>query len=284
MTEPLIQLVVSLLVAGGVVVAVWAGTEFWNPALDWMEGDLGDKLRRLRRNPKNLRQYIIGWLFVGLLFVLGLWILYDMAVIGVCVAALWVSVPWWYLRRLAEQRRILIEDQLADAMVSLSSAIRAGLSLAQALDIIAKQSPAPISEEFSQIVGEYQMGKPLERALVEAKERLRSENFALFAAAMEASRQSGGRLNETVDRIAHSVRELQRLERKVESETAQARASAFYMAIAPVFILAIYYWVVDPQNTERLFQTFWGQVILSIALILNVVAYLWSRHILNPDI
>ena len=45
-------------------------------------------------------------------------------------------------------------------------------------------------------------------------ERLRSENFALFAAAMEASRESGGRLNETVDRIAHSVRELQRLERK----------------------------------------------------------------------
>jgi len=128
------------------------------------------------------------------------------------------------------------------------------------------------------------LGKPLERCLVETKDRLKSENFALFTAAMEASRESGGRLNETVDRIAHSVRELQRLERKVESETAQARASAFYMALAPAAILAIYYFIVDPVNTTRLFTTVAGQVILSTALVLNVIAYLWARQILNPDI
>ena len=75
---------------------------------------------------------------------------------------------------------------------------------------------------------------------------------------MEASRESGGRLNETVERIAHSVRELQRLERKIISETAQARASAFYMALAPVFVLALYYWVVDRENTIRLFEDVFG--------------------------
>ena len=45
-----------------------------------------------------------------------------------------------------------------------------------------------------------------------------------------------GRLNETVERIAQSVLEMQRLERKIRSETAQARKSAVYMAIAPAFI------------------------------------------------
>ncbi len=283
MSAQLIPLLSSLLVAGGVVLAIWAGAEYWEPVLAWVEKDLRDKFRRLRKNPGNLRRLIVGWLLTALGITVGMGFV-GLPILGLCASSLWICVPWWYLRRLAEQRRILIEDQLADAMVSLSSAIRAGLSLAQALDILAKQSPKPISEEFSQIVGEYEMGKPLERCLSEAKERLRSENFALFAAAMEASRQSGGRLNETVDRIAHSVRELQRLERKVESETAQARASAFYMAIAPVFILAVYYWIVDPVNTDRLFTTLWGQILLSVALILNVVAYLWARHILNPEI
>jgi hypothetical protein len=33
-----------------------------------------------------------------------------------------------------------------------------------------------------------------------------------------------------------------------------------------------------------LFVTVPGQVILSAALILNVMAYLWARQILNPDI
>jgi len=35
-----------------------------------------------------------------------------------------------------------------------------------------------------------------------------------------ASHESGGRLNETVERIADSVLEMQRLERKINSETA----------------------------------------------------------------
>ena len=132
--------------------------------------------------------------------------------------------------------------------------------------------------------GEYQMGKPLERVLVETRDRLKSENFALFAAAMQASRESGGRLNETVERIAHSVMELQRLERKVVSETAQARTSAVYMALAPFAVMVMYYFFIDPQNTERLFTTVPGQLILCTSLIFNLVAYLWARKILNADI
>ena len=119
--------------------------------------------------------------------------------------------------------------------------------------------------------------------MTEARARLGSENFALFAAALLASHESGGRLNETVERIAQSVRELQRLDRKVMAETAQARKSAIYMAMAPAFILVAYYFV-DPHNTRLLFTEIFGQLLLAIALVLNVVAYLWARVILNPDI
>jgi tight adherence protein B len=128
------------------------------------------------------------------------------------------------------------------------------------------------------------MGKPLERVLLETRDRLKSENFALFAAAMQASRESGGRLNETVERIAHSVMELQRLERKIVSETAQARTSAVYMALAPFAVMLMYYFFIDPENTERLFTTVPGQLILCTSLVFNLVAYLWARKILNADI
>ena len=66
--------------------------------------------------------------------------------------------------------------------------------------------------------------------------------------------------------------------------TTQARSSAVYMAMAPVVVLAVYYFVIDKENTTRLFTTFWGQVMLCTALVLNVIAYLWARAILNPDI
>lgn len=273
----------NLMVGAAAGVLAWSGQGYYSRALDYVERDFADKLRRLRTSTRHLRKYLLAWtvLVAGSFF--SLWIALDSFVLGLCLAVLLVCVPWYALRRMAQNYKQKIEDQLADAMVTLSSAIKAGLSLAQALKLLADQCPRPIADEFQQITSEFHLGKPLERTLKEARDRLRSENFALFAAALLASRESGGRLNETVDRIAHSVLELQRLERKIISETAQARTSAVYMALAPAIILVVYYFV-DPINTTRLFVTVPGQVLLSISLVLNVVAYVWARHILNPDI
>lgn len=248
-----------------------------------LSDDLADKLRRLRAKPRRLRAYLIVWLALIVATLVVFIVLLESLVWALLAAALLGAIPYYIVRRMAERHRRKIEDQLADAMVTLANAVRAGLSLPQSLEILSSQCPRPINLEFQQIVGEYRMGKPLERTLLEAKDRLRSENFALFAAAMLAAHESGGRLNETVERIAQSVLEMQRLERKVSSETAQARKSAVYMALAPALILTVYYFV-DPQNTTLLFTTVFGQVLLGAAVVLNVVAYLWARMLLNPDI
>jgi tight adherence protein B len=257
--------------------------EYYLAGIDFIERDLSEKLRRLRTPTQHLRRYLIAWtaLVAGSLFLFWLWL--DSLAFGLVAAVFLACAPWYLVRRMAERYRQRVEDQFADAMVAFSSAVKAGLSLAQCLELLADQTPRPIQNEFRQIVAEYKLGKPLERTLTEAKERLKSENFALFAAAVLASRESGGRLNETVDRIAHSVLELQRLERKITSETAQARRSAIYMAIAPLVILVVYYFV-DPVNTTRLFTTVPGQVLLSISIVLDAIAYIWARAILTPDI
>lgn len=263
--------------------ASYAGSTYLARALNAMERDLADKLRRLRASARHLRRYLIGWLVVmGCAFV-GFWFGLGSLIFAVLIVLFLAAAPWYLLRRMAKHRKQKIEDQLADAMVTLASAVRAGLSLAQSLEILAAECPKPINTEFHQMVAEYKLGKPLDRTLTEAKERLRSENFALFAAALLASHESGGRLNETVERIAQSVLELQRLERKVMAETAQARKSAVYMAMAPALILAVYYFV-DPVNTTLLFTRMVGQMFLATAFLLNVLAYLWARAILNPDI
>ena len=272
------------LMGGAVALLAYSGEEWYNRALGAMEADFRIKLRKLRISAKNLRKWLIAWTILVLTCFLTFWLVLEVPIFGVLFSALLIGGPWYLVGRMAERRHEKIEDQLADSMVALSSAIRAGLSLGQSLKILADQCPHPINQEFRQIVGEFTMGKPLEQCLVETRDRLNSENFALFSAAMLASRESGGRLNETVERIAHSVLEMQRVERKVRSETSQARTSAVYMAMAPFFILLLYYFVVDPVNTEKLFTTFPGQLILSVAIVFNVVAYLWARHILNPDI
>ena len=273
------SLITGLCVAG---IAI-TNRENYSEFLDFVERDLYDRLRSMRAATKNLRRWINLWVAMVIAIFLTLWLAMDAFPPAIVCGALLSAGPWYLIRRWSNARRQKIEDQLADSMVGFSSAIRAGMSIAQAVEMLADENPRPICQEFRQIIGEYQMGKPLERTLTEAKERLKSENFVLFAAALLASRESGGKLNETVDRIAKSVLEVQRLERKVRAETAQARKSAVYMAIIPLILLIVYFFI-DPVNTTLLFTTFIGQLMLSAAFLLNLIAYLWALKILNPDI
>jgi tight adherence protein B len=277
------KIVLCLLTGLCISSAAFVGRVGFASLLDVVEGDLDDRLRSLKIKPTRLRSWIHVWLGILLTVFLALWLVTDGFVLAALVALFLAAGPWYLIRRVAARRREKIEDQLADAMVMFSASIRAGLSLAQALDLLAVECPKPIRQEFSQIVGEYKMGKPMERTLREASDRLRSDNFAIFAAALLASRESGGRLNDTVERISRSVLEMQRLERKLQTETAQARKSAVYMAIVPLLILVVYFFV-DPVNSRLLFVTTLGQVVLSIAAIFNLVAYFWAVRILNADI
>ncbi len=199
----------SLLVGLAVVLAVYAGRDYVVLGLGAVERDITEKLRRLRAPTRRVRAYLMCWLgLIGVTF-FGLWFLADNPVFAILFSVFLLAFPWYLLRRMARRHREKIEDQLADSMVTLANAVRAGLSLVQSLEILAAQCPRPINAEFHQIVAEYKLGKTLERTLIEAKQRLKSENFALFAAALLASHESGGRLNETVERIAQSVLELQ---------------------------------------------------------------------------
>lgn len=280
----MLELMLALVIGFAIALGLWAGNEQFSRLSEFVERDMREKLRQLRVSTKHLQSYLVAWLAVMLTVLLVLWLVFDALIFGLFFVLVLLTLPWYIVRRKAQARRQKIEDQLADAMVSLSGAIKAGLSLGQSLEILAEQCPRPICEEFQQLVGEYQMGKPMDRCLEEARDRLKSENFALFAAAMQASRESGGKLNETVERIAHSVMELQRLERKLLSETAQARTSAVYMALAPIAVLIMYYFFIDPVNTERLFTTVPGQLLLCLSMIFNIIAYVWARAILHSDI
>ncbi len=283
MNEPWQMWLGSLTVGAATATLAYTGRDWFAAAMAAVEGDLTEKLRRMRAPTRNVHKYLVLWLIAVGCALVGVWIALDSPLLGAMTAVFLTAAPWWLLRRMAQRHRRQIDDQLADAMVMLANGVRAGLSLAQSLEILAAECPRPINAEFHQIVAEYKLGKPLERTLVEAKQRLQSENFALFAAALMASHESGGRLNETVERIAQSVLELQRLERKVLSETAQARKSAVYMAIAPAFILVAYYFV-DRVNTSLLFTEALGHVVLATAVVLNAAAYFWARAILSPDL
>ena len=175
------------------------------------------------------------------------------------------------------------DDQLVDALSLIASSARAGLSLVQALEAAAVKMAAPASEEFGLILKEYQHGTPIERALVNARERLGRPNFSIVATALIVNREKGGNLIEVVDKISSSLREITRLEKKIKTETASVRFSAKLMSLMPLTIGIIFYFI-EPSSMELLFTDFVGSIILFFVVLLNVVAMVIIQRIVSVDI
>jgi tight adherence protein B len=165
----------------------------------------------------------------------------------------------------------------------LANAVKSGQTLPQALAVVSAQTPPPLSQEFGLMVREYELGVALDRVLVNARERLGSKQFTLAVSALLVSREKGGDLPETLERIAAAMREINRLEEKVRIATAEGRKSARTMAAMP-FVLGVMLYLMDPGSFSLLFTDVLGNVILAAAVALSVTAFLWIRRIVNVPV
>ncbi|NQT14500.1 MAG: hypothetical protein HQ582_17220, partial [Planctomycetes bacterium] len=117
----------SLAMGLAAALVAYASRDYVAAALDAVERDLAEKLRRLRASTRRLRAYLIAWLAAIVVLFACFWLLLSNLTFAVLISLFLAAAPWYLLRRMAERRQLKIEDQLADAMVTLANAVRAGL-------------------------------------------------------------------------------------------------------------------------------------------------------------
>jgi tight adherence protein B len=191
--------------------------------------------------------------------------------------------PRIILEFMIRRRRALLRDQMVAATTALANTSRAGLSLAQGLETIGKETPDPLAAELRRIVHEYRHGRPLSEAIRATKERLKIESFTLFASAILVCLERGGRITEALERIGHSLQELQRIERKLEADTASGTKVVYLLTIFPLIFLGISY-LINPEGTATLLHSILGQVILLFVIGLTYASFRWSQRILAIEI
>lgn len=194
-----------------------------------------------------------------------------------------VALPTAFIRYLRRKRIRQLDEQLVGAVQTLASGVRAGLNLVQSMQMIARDSPKPVSQEFAHMLREYEYGTPLDEAMQSAGVRIGSSDFRLLFAALRTHRERGGDLGETLDRIAESIREIQRLEGRVETLTASGRATARWLGAMPMAVLGIMY-LIMPDQVRLLFTETAGNLVLVAVVILNILGWLWIRKTIAVDI
>ncbi len=202
---------------------------------------------------------------------------------GLFTALIAMLLPNMVVRHLETKRLEKLESQLVDGLTTLASAARAGLNLVQSMELLENNSVGPIKQEFGQLLREFRLGVDLNQAMQNASNRIGSQLYRLTFTAIQMHRLRGGDTAESLDRIADSIREISRLEGKLDALTSQARYQASFMAMMPIIFLALL-WSIDREGVGMLFAEPAGRMILLGVTILIVTAFVWIRNIMAVEI
>ncbi|HEX9998067.1 MAG TPA: type II secretion system F family protein [Abditibacterium sp.] len=200
----------------------------------------------------------------------------GLGIFSIPIAAVALVVPRFYVTGVRSAYYRKFDDQLADALLLMSNSLRAGFSFMQSLEMVAREAPAPISDEFYRVTQEISIGVPVPEALVSMTDRIKSLDLALVVTAVIIQREVGGALAQLLELIAGVIRERQRIKGEIRTLTAQGRLTGAILGAMPITVgLAIYLVSGGSSSGESfidpLIKTTLGHMMLAGALIWQII-------------
>ena len=189
-----------------------------------------------------------------------------------------IARVWIGMRISARQRAFA--DQLEDSLQLLSSSLRAGHSMLQALNSVAREAEQPTSEEFTRIINQTRVGREVGDALAEAADRMRSEDFSWVTQAIAINREVGGNLAEVLDAVAGTIRERNQIRRQVKALAAEGKMSAYVLMALPAGITA-FLAVTNPSYLAPLVSSLLGYALIGVSVVMFVVGGVWLRKVIS---
>ena len=184
---------------------------------------------------------------------------------------------------LDRRRREKFNAQLPEALATMSNALRAGFSIAQAFDSVVEQGEKPMSEEFAILQQQLRVGMSFESALESMSERVGSDDLTLVTTAILISRKTGGNVTEICDKISETIRGRMKIERKVKTLTAQGRLQGIIVSAMPI-LLGIAMCVLKPKLMIPFLTSMTGILCVAVMTVLIVLSWMMIRKIIKIDV
>jgi tight adherence protein B len=190
------------------------------------------------------------------------------------------TLPLVYIHLRKQRRLKAFARQLPTALDLLKSSLEAGHTLLRGLQVVVAEFPDPISSEFRSAIEQSRLGLPLPRALEEMLKRVPQDDLRLLVVAVRVQSEVGSSLAVIIGRLSEIVRTRQRLQQQIKALTAQSKMSGIVVGFLPIVMLAAFS-IIQPSYTHTLFYDPKGVLILKVAGLLDIMAFLSIRRLLK---
>jgi tight adherence protein B len=169
--------------------------------------------------------------------------------------------------------------QIPDAIGLMVRAIRAGLPVGEAIRSVAAETSSPLRDEFSRMLGDVAIGRPIDQALMRLYKRTELPEFSFLAVTLGMQSQTGGNLAETLDNLADIVRKRVALAKRAKALAAEARMQAGILMALP-FVAALAMSQIQDFYIEQ-FSTPAGQKLALVGLGFSAFGFLVIRWLIK---
>ena len=198
-------------------------------------------------------------------------------------AAIGFVVPFLVLRVKRAKRLRTFEEQFPEGLDLISRALKAGHAFATGLKMVADEMPEPVGPEFRKTFDEQNFGLPMKDALDNLTFRMPLLDVRFFATAVLIQRETGGNLSEILENLAHVVRERFKILRQVRVYTAHGRFTGYVLLALPA-VLCIALSFINPDHMNVLFHEPMGRMLLTGALVMQTIGFLWIKQVIKIEV
>ena len=209
------------------------------------------------------------------------WLLGDWFSALSCFVVVLIAPPVafkWLLKR----RYRALQKQLPPMLVTLSNQLRSGISMANGINGLKGEIPAPLGQEVNEVLRQVKLGQDLEQALLGWQQRVPIFSVKMVVQSLILGFRSGGQQSELLMRLAENLQKQEHIRERQATLSSQAKMQARVLVLMPI---ALFFLLrsMKPDHISMLTGTLVGQLMLVAAGVLMIIGGWMMKKILNTD-
>ncbi len=211
------------------------------------------------------------------------WLLSGLWPVGVLIAAMSVIALEYWIRSRSRRRLLTFEKQLPVALQVMSTSLKSGFGIMEAVATVVREMDAPLAAEFERLLDETRVGGSFEEGVQDMVDRVDSADLRIVARALEIHRKVGGDLAAILDQVAQTMREREELRGHIIALTAQQRLGGLIVGLLPIWVV-VFFLLTDPEFISPLWTDSVGRLLLVIGGSLELLAFFVMRRIMSIEV
>lgn len=209
---------------------------------------------------------------------IGVYVAFDVVGIALAIGAVAAVATYFLIDTKVLRGELALEEQLADAIDLIVSALRAGVTLIDSIDAAATEARGALRRVLDDTIGRLKLGDHPPSVFGDLGRVVPLESFRLFGFILAVQWQAGGSLAATLSSVGRSIRDRLDVVRRVRAQAAEAQFSVIGI-LGIVYLVAALLYRSDPQRIREFMQWTPGVALTIAAIVMQALGLLWMRRL-----